>query len=208
MLYTGDLCRLDDEGYLYFVGRMDDIIKSRGEKVAPKEVESAIVAIAGVSEAAVIGVPDELLGQAVKAFVVLDAGRAARSRKQIQKECQARLESFMVPKPRSIARRAAEDDDRQDQEDRPAMSDDASPGAQSAPRRGVRSWRRTSTWPTSVLDDKTSFLDRGIIDSTGVLELVTFVENEWRLQVADDEMVPQNFDSIDALVAFVAKKRG
>nr|HEX4312349.1 AMP-binding protein [Kofleriaceae bacterium] len=97
VLYTGDLCRLDDEGYLYFVGRMDDIIKSRGEKVAPKEVESAIVAIKGVREAAVIGVPDDLLGQAVKAFVVLDAG-VTLDGKTIQKECAARLESFMVPK--------------------------------------------------------------------------------------------------------------
>jgi acyl-CoA synthetase (AMP-forming)/AMP-acid ligase II len=97
VLYTGDLCRLDEEGYLYFVGRMDDIIKSRGEKVAPKEVEGALVAIPGVREAAVIGIPDELLGQAVKAFVVLDAG-VALDEKAIQRECQARLEGFMVPK--------------------------------------------------------------------------------------------------------------
>ncbi len=47
VLYTGDYCKLDEEGYLYFVGRMDDIIKSRGEKVAPKEVESVIVNITG-----------------------------------------------------------------------------------------------------------------------------------------------------------------
>ena len=60
--------------------------------------------------------------------------------------------------------------------------------------------------PTSF-DDTTSFLDRGIIDSTGVLELVTFVENEYGLAVADDDMVPANFDSIDALVAFVARKK-
>lgn len=97
VLYTGDLCRLDEEGYLYFVGRMDDIIKSRGEKVAPKEVEAALVAIPGVREAAVIGVPDDLLGQAVKAFVVLDAGVTLDVR-AIQRECQARLENFMVPK--------------------------------------------------------------------------------------------------------------
>jgi acyl-CoA synthetase (AMP-forming)/AMP-acid ligase II len=97
VLYTGDLCRLDDEGYLYFVGRMDDIIKSRGEKVAPKEVESALVAIPGVREAAVIGVPDDVLGQAVKAFVVLEPGIALDVR-AIQRECQARLENFMVPK--------------------------------------------------------------------------------------------------------------
>jgi acyl-coenzyme A synthetase/AMP-(fatty) acid ligase len=97
VLYTGDLCRLDDEGYLYFVGRMDDIIKSRGEKVAPKEVEAAIVNIAGVREAAVIGIPDELLGQAVKAFVVLDPGITLDA-KAIQHGCQATLENFMVPK--------------------------------------------------------------------------------------------------------------
>ena len=97
VLYTGDYCRLDEEGYLYFVGRMDDIIKSRGEKVAPKEVEAALYAIPGVKEAAVIGVPDEILGQAVKAFVVLEQG-AALTEKDLQRECQKRLENFMVPK--------------------------------------------------------------------------------------------------------------
>ncbi|HVY49726.1 MAG TPA: AMP-binding protein [Minicystis sp.] len=97
VLYTGDYCKLDEEGLLYFVGRMDDIIKSRGEKVAPKEVESAIMNIPGVKEAAVIGVPDEILGQAVKAFVVLEQG-AKLTDKDVMRECQNRLENFMVPK--------------------------------------------------------------------------------------------------------------
>jgi amino acid adenylation domain-containing protein len=97
VLYTGDYCRMDVEGYLYFVGRGDEIIKSRGEKVAPKEVENVLMDIPGVREAAVIGVPDELLGQAVKAFVVMEQGRMI-SEKQLQKECQKRLENFMVPK--------------------------------------------------------------------------------------------------------------
>ncbi len=97
VLYTGDLCRLDEEGYLYFVSRMDDIIKTRAEKVAPREVESAIMNITGVKEAAVIGVPDELLGQAIKAFVVLEPG-VALTPKAFMLECQKRLESFMVPK--------------------------------------------------------------------------------------------------------------
>jgi len=97
VLWTGDYCRLDEEGYLYFVARMDDVIKSRGEKVAPKEVENALMNIAGVREAAVIGVPDDLLGQAVKAFVVLDPG-VTISEKDLQKESQKRLENFMVPK--------------------------------------------------------------------------------------------------------------
>jgi amino acid adenylation domain-containing protein len=97
VLYTGDLCRMDEEGYLYFVARMDDVIKSRGEKVAPKEVEIALMNIPGVKEAAVIGVPDELLGHAVKAYVVLEDGISMAER-QLQKECQSRLENFMVPK--------------------------------------------------------------------------------------------------------------
>jgi acyl-CoA synthetase (AMP-forming)/AMP-acid ligase II len=97
VLYTGDTCKMDEEGYLYFVGRMDDVIKSRGEKVAPKEVENALVHIPGVKEVAVIGIPDELLGQAVKAFVVPEKG-ATLTEKQIIAEAQQRLENFMVPK--------------------------------------------------------------------------------------------------------------
>ena len=97
VLHTGDLFRTDSEGYLYFVARKDDIIKSRGEKVSPKEVENALYAIEGVFEAAVIGVPDELLGQAVKAFVVCQPGVTLTEREVIR-QCLARLESFMAPK--------------------------------------------------------------------------------------------------------------
>lgn len=97
VLYTGDLFRTDSEGYLYFVARKDDIIKSRGEKVSPKEVENALYAIEGVFEAAVIGVPDDLLGQAVKAFVVCQPGVTLTEREVIR-ECLSRLESFMAPK--------------------------------------------------------------------------------------------------------------
>jgi amino acid adenylation domain-containing protein len=97
VLYTGDYCKLDAEGYLYFVGRMDDIIKCRGEKVAPKEVEAVLFNVNGVKEAAVIGVPDEILGEAVKAFVVLERG-AALTERDLLRACQEKLASFMVPK--------------------------------------------------------------------------------------------------------------
>ena len=98
VLYTGDHCKLDEDGHLYFVGRMDNVIKSRGEKVAPKEVESVLDNLPEVKEAAVIGVDDEILGQAVKAFVVLQDGVTGVDAKWIQRECQKRLENFMVPK--------------------------------------------------------------------------------------------------------------
>lgn len=96
VLCTHDWFRMDTEGFLYFVGRSDDIIKTRGEKVSPVEVENVLHAIDGVREAAVAGVPDELLGQAIRAWVVLQPG-ATLSPAQIRAQCMKRLENFMVP---------------------------------------------------------------------------------------------------------------
>ncbi|HEX3140343.1 MAG TPA: fatty acid--CoA ligase family protein, partial [Rhizobacter sp.] len=95
--YSGDLFRTDDEGWLYFVARRDDIIKSRGEKVSPREVENAIHALDGVYEVAVVGVDDPVLGQAVKAYVTLKPD-AALTERDVIRHCLERLESFMVPK--------------------------------------------------------------------------------------------------------------
>ena len=72
---------MDEEGYLYFVARKDDIIKSRGEKVSPKEVENVLYGLHGVVEAAVIGVPDPILGEAIKAFVVADGDELTEARR-------------------------------------------------------------------------------------------------------------------------------
>ena len=97
VLHTGDLFRMDEEGYCYFVGRKDDIIKSRGEKVSPTEVENVLYALAGIREAAVVGVPDELLGRALKAIVAVADGSHIEAR-DIIAHCSARLEDFMVPR--------------------------------------------------------------------------------------------------------------
>ena len=97
VLYTGDLFRMDEEGYLYFVSRKDDIIKSRGEKVSPKEIENVLYEIDDVLEAAVVGVEDTVLGQAIKAFVVLKEGSQLKE-KDIIRFCSQHLEDFMVPK--------------------------------------------------------------------------------------------------------------
>ncbi len=97
LLYTGDLFRMDEEGFLYFVARKDDIIKSRGEKVAPKEVENVLYQLPGVVEAAVVGVPDELLGQAIKAFIVCGDDYHL-SERDVLRHCAQHLEDFMVPR--------------------------------------------------------------------------------------------------------------
>jgi amino acid adenylation domain-containing protein len=97
VLYTGDLFKQDEAGYLYFVGRKDDIIKSRGEKVSPKEVENVLFAHPNIAEAAVIGVPDDILGQAVHAIVTLKAGTTL-TENEVLSYCKQHLEDFMVPK--------------------------------------------------------------------------------------------------------------
>jgi long-chain acyl-CoA synthetase len=97
VLHSGDLFRSDKEGYLYFVGRKDDIIKTRGEKVSPREVEDVIYGIHGVAEVAVIGVPDPTLGNAIKAVVSLREG-AVVTQRDVLRRCREKLEDFMVPK--------------------------------------------------------------------------------------------------------------
>ena len=97
VLHTGDLFRMDEEGFLYFVGRKDDMIKTRGERVSPKEVENALTAAEGVAEAAVLPVPDELLGSAIKAYIVPKDG-AILNEKQLLLHCKKTLEEFAIPK--------------------------------------------------------------------------------------------------------------
>ena len=96
LLHTGDLFRADEEGFLYFVARKDDIIKTRGEKVSPKEIENVLYALAGIREAAVIGVPDAILGMAIKAVVV--STNAAMQEQDVIRHCARHLEEFMIPK--------------------------------------------------------------------------------------------------------------
>jgi long-chain acyl-CoA synthetase len=97
VLYTGDLFKTDEKGYLYFVGRRDDMIKSRGERISPQEVERCLCALDGVMEAAVIGVEDSILGQAVIAYVRRSEGNRL-DYKSILKHCRDHLEDCMVPK--------------------------------------------------------------------------------------------------------------
>ena len=72
---TGDSARKDDDGYIWIIGRIDDVLKVAGYRLGTAEVESALVSHDAVAEAAVIGVPDELKGNAIHAFCILRAGR-------------------------------------------------------------------------------------------------------------------------------------
>jgi long-chain acyl-CoA synthetase len=97
VLHTGDTFRSDADGFFYFVGRRDEMIKSRGERVSPKEVENVLAELDGVAEAAVVGVPDPVLGAAVKAVLVCRPG-ASLSERDVLRHCTARLEDFAIPR--------------------------------------------------------------------------------------------------------------
>lgn len=96
VLHTGDYCSLDEDGYLYFHGRMDHVIKSRGMKVSLSEVESFLYAIEGVEAAAVVGVEHASVGEGLYAFVTLGSGTTLDAQ-QVMAFCRAGLEPHKVP---------------------------------------------------------------------------------------------------------------
>jgi acetyl-CoA synthetase len=97
---TGDLARRDEDGYFWFVGRGDDVIKSAGHLIGPFEVESALMEHPSVADAGVIGVPDPVAGQRVKAVVMLAAGcePSEEMRRELLGFARKRLGSAVAPK--------------------------------------------------------------------------------------------------------------
>ena len=96
-LHTGDMGRLDADGFLFIVERKKDLIIRGGFNIYPREVEEALYAFPQVAEAAVIGMPDPLMGEDVLAFVVLKAGQRATA-EEVTAFCQTRLAQYKCPK--------------------------------------------------------------------------------------------------------------
>ena len=96
-LYTGDLAYRDTEGYLFIVDRLKDLIITNGENIYPREIEELLYAYPGIAEAAVIGVPDKLRGQAVRAYIVMLEGHAF-DKKAIREYLQSKLASYKMPR--------------------------------------------------------------------------------------------------------------
>jgi long-chain acyl-CoA synthetase len=95
--HTGDICRIDEDGYLYYVDRKKDMIKTGGENVYSKEVEDVLYTHPAVAGAAVIGVPDEKWGEAVKGLIVLKDGEKATTEELIA-HCRKYIAGFKCPK--------------------------------------------------------------------------------------------------------------
>jgi len=95
--YSGDLVKMDEDGFLYFIGRRDTMIKSSGIRISPTEVEEVLFQTGRLRGAAVIGVPDEILGQTIKAFVVARDGEPL-SAEALLLHCAEKMPRYMVPK--------------------------------------------------------------------------------------------------------------
>ena len=95
--YSGDLVKMDEEGFLYFVGRSDAMIKSSGYRISPTEVEEVLFQSGTLREAAVIGIPDEVLGQAIKAFAAPKDGSSVDAETLIA-FCGKKLPRHMIPR--------------------------------------------------------------------------------------------------------------
>jgi acyl-CoA ligase (AMP-forming) (exosortase A-associated) len=96
--YSGDYVKMDEDGFLYFIGRRDTMIKSSGFRISPTEVEEVLFKSGLVKGAAVIGIPDEVLGQTVKAFVVAPDGDRPVDVAKLVEFCAANMPRHMVPK--------------------------------------------------------------------------------------------------------------
>lgn len=98
--FTGDTASRDEDGYLWFVGRSDDLISSAGYRISPFEVESALLEHPGIAESAVVGKPDETRGQLVKAFIVLSEGTVASDElaAEIQDFCKQLTAPYKYPR--------------------------------------------------------------------------------------------------------------
>jgi acetyl-CoA synthetase len=97
MYHTGDIAWRDEDGYYWFVGRNDDVIKSSGYRIGPFEVESALMTHPAVVECAITGVPDEIRGQVVKATVILAADYKRKAGPDLVKEIQDHVKRVTAP---------------------------------------------------------------------------------------------------------------
>ena len=119
---TGDNVEIDDEGYVFYTGRADDIINSAGYRIGPQEVENALIRHPAVQECAVVGVPDDDRGEIVKAWVVLADGHVGDDDlvAALQAHAKADHRSLQVPASDQLRRRTSQDRHRQASTQRPA----------------------------------------------------------------------------------------
>lgn len=96
-LYTGDMAKMDDQGFFYIVDRKKDLIIAGGFNIYPREIEEVLFEHPAIMDAAAVGVPDEYRGETVKAYIVLKKG-ATTNEKELEKFCRERLAAYKIPR--------------------------------------------------------------------------------------------------------------
>ena len=144
--YTGDKAYRDEDGYLWFIGRDDDVIKASGYRIGPFEVESALIEHPAVQEAAVVGSPDDIRGLIVKAFIILKPGyqTLGSTRARDPEPCQEGHSPLQVPACNRVRGNPPQDHLRQDPAQRAAR-----PGVEEIPERDW--WRKEGVSPSFTL---------------------------------------------------------
>ena len=96
-LRTGDIAKIDSDGYIYMTGRRTDMIKSGANRISPKEIEEKLAELEGIEESAAIGMPDDILGQVIKVYVV-KSSESDLDKMSILKHCKTTLAQYKIPK--------------------------------------------------------------------------------------------------------------
>ncbi len=199
---TGDLVCEDENGDLRFLGRRDAQIKSRGYRIELGDIEAALYAHPAVVECAVVPVPDELITNRIKAFVV---GRDEVDQLDLTRFCADRIPRYMIPDSfefrRSLPKTSTGKIDRQG----------LTPGL---PHMTTEDKIRTFIidelgWegdPRELSPDA-SLIERHVIDSLGIVQMLSFLESEFGVRVPDEEVVPDNFESISRLTQLVESRQ-
>ena len=97
IVYSGDIVKKDEDGYLYFVGRQDHMIKCYGHRISPSEIEDVIYSTGKVKLAAAIGIPNSVRGQSIKVFIALN-DNVSLSEEELLDHCAKKLPQFMMPR--------------------------------------------------------------------------------------------------------------
>ena len=96
-LYTGDIGKLDDDGYLFFLGRKKELIIRKGQNIHPSDIEDVLYTHPKVVEVAVVGIPDEIRGESVRAYISLKEGAVATG-EEIRRFCRQHMADYKLPK--------------------------------------------------------------------------------------------------------------
>ena len=218
---TGDLVTLEPEGNYAYLGRRDSMVKIRGYRVELGEVEAALYRHPAIREAAVLPVPDELLGSRLRAVVTAD-GAGNLTRENVLDHCRQWLPGYMVPDiiefREALPRTSTGKVDRA--WPRPGAARAGAgrrrPGGHSASRHTRKERAQVETVINDYISrelvqdpallplaDETSLLESGILDSLSLLRLVVFLEERFGITMGDADLLPENFASVNTICAYL-----